>query len=139
MDEMYTLIRFTGPRFFSLMLPGYTAYILDFLYAANSIISNSDLKGKQTALIWETKKNLNVVWSHEFFLTYVYFCLFLGVPRTEATSIVGSLLAFPPMLQTIPLLLPNPHELTLISSTDVKDQIIGVLLKSGKKEPKFHF
>ena len=46
MDEMYTLIRFTGPRFFSLMLPGYTAYILDFLYAANSIISNSDLKGK---------------------------------------------------------------------------------------------
>ena len=58
-----------------------------------------------------------------------------GVPRTEATSIVGSLLAFPPMLQTIPLLLPNPHELTLISSADVKDQIIGVLLKSGKKEP----
>ena len=46
MDEMYTLIRFTGSRFFSLMLPGYTAYILDFLYAANSIISNSDLKGR---------------------------------------------------------------------------------------------
>ena len=45
MDEMYTLIRFTGPRFFSLMLPGYTAYVLDFLYAANTIISNSDLKG----------------------------------------------------------------------------------------------
>ena len=99
---MYTLIRFTGPRFFSLMLPGYTAYILDFLYAANSVISNSDLK---------------------------------GVPRTEATSIVGSLLAFPPILQNIPLLLPNPNEISLISSTDVKDQIIGVLLKSGKKEP----
>lgn len=99
---MYTLIRFTGPRFFSLMLPGYTAYILDFLYAANSVISNSDLK---------------------------------GVPRTEATSIVGSLLAFPPILQNIPLLLPNPNELSLISSADVKDQIVGVLLKSGKKEP----
>ena len=73
-----------------------------------------------------------------FFLKTIYIptCFFLlGVPRTEATSIVGSLLAFPPMLQTIPLLLPNPHELTLISSTDVKDQIIGVLLKSGKKEP----
>ena len=78
MDEMYTLIRFTGPRFFSLMLPGYTAYILDFLYAANSIISNSDLKGKQTALIWETKKNLNVVWFGltSFFLNYLYTCLF---------------------------------------------------------------
>ena len=74
------------------MMPGYTAYILDFLYAANSVISNSDLK---------------------------------GVPRTEATSIVGSLLAFPPILQNIPLLLPNPNEISLISSTDVKDQIIG--------------
>ena len=138
MDEMYTLIRFTGPRFFSLMLPGYTAYILDFLYAANSIISNSDLKGKQKALIWETKRNFKcgLVWSHEFFFNLCMdLFILLGVPRTEATSIVGSLLAFPPMLQTIPLLLPNPHELTLISSTDVKDQIIGVLLKSGKKEP----
>ncbi len=103
MDEMYTLIRYTGPRFFSLMLPGYTAYVLDFLYAANAIISNSDLK---------------------------------GVPRTEATSIVGTLLAFPPILHNIPLLVPNSGpEWNLISSADVKDQIVGVLLKSGKKEP----
>ena len=102
MDTMNTLIRFTGPRFFSIMLPGYTAYILDFLYAANCIISTSDLK---------------------------------GVPRTEATSIVGTLLAFPPVVKDLPLLVPNPHCLELISSADVKDQIVGVLLKSGKKEP----
>ena len=101
-DVTNSLIRYTGPRFFSLMLPGYTAYILDFLYAANSIISTSELK---------------------------------GVPRTEATSVVGALLAFPSVLTEIPLLLPNSHELSLISSADVKDQIIGVLLKSGKKEP----
>ena len=102
MDTMNTLIRFTGPRFFSIMLPGYSAYILDFLYAANCIISTSDLK---------------------------------GVPRTEATSIVGTLLAFPPIVKDLPLLVPNPHCLELISSADVKDQIVGVLLKSGKKEP----
>ena len=102
MDTMNTLIRFTGPRFFSIMLPGYTAYILDFLYAANCIISTSELK---------------------------------GVPRTEATSIVGTLLAFPPIVKDLPLLVPNPHCLELISSADVKDQIVGVLLKSGKKEP----
>lgn len=102
LDVMNTLIKFTGPRFFSLMLPGYTAYILDFLFAANCIISTTDLK---------------------------------GVPRTEATSVVGALLSFPSILSDIPLLLPNDHELSLISSADVKDQIIGVLLKSGKKEP----
>lgn len=102
MDMMYTLVKFTGPRFFSLMLPGYTAYVLDYLYAANTIISTAELK---------------------------------GVPRTEATSIVGALLAFPTLLSNIPVLLPNPNETTLIGSTDAKDQIIGVLLKSGKKEP----
>ena len=102
MEAMNTLIKFTGPRFFSLMLPGYTAYILDFLYAANCIISTSELK---------------------------------GIPRNEATTIVGTLLAFPPLLKDLPLLVPTPQELTLISSADVKDQIIGVLLKSGKKEP----
>eukprot|EP00095_Tigriopus_kingsejongensis_P007384 maker-scaffold1916_size24942-snap-gene-0.4 protein:Tk07384 transcript:maker-scaffold1916_size24942-snap-gene-0.4-mRNA-1 annotation:"250 kda substrate of akt" len=102
LDVMNTLIKYTGPRFFSLMLPGYTAYILDFLFAANCTISTSELK---------------------------------GVPRTEATSVVGALLAFPSILEDIPLLLPNSHELSLISSADVKDQIIGVLLKSGKKEP----
>ena len=87
---------------FPCITTGYTAYILDYLYAANCIISTSELK---------------------------------GVPRTEATSIVGALLAFPAILPDVPLLLPNSNELSLISSADVKDQIIGVLLKSGKKEP----
>lgn len=72
------------------------------LFAANCIISTSELK---------------------------------GVPRNEATTIVGTLLAFPPVVKDLPLLLPSKNELTLISSAEVKDQIIGVLLKSGKKEP----
>ena len=37
-DVTHTLLKFTGPRFFSLMLPGYTAYVLDFLFAANAIV-----------------------------------------------------------------------------------------------------
>lgn len=102
-EAMNTLVRFTGPRFFSLMLPGFTAFILDFLYAANCIVSTAELK---------------------------------GVPRTEATSLVGALLAFPPAVRDLPLLVPNPKGLgELVSSADVKDQVIGVLLKSGKKEP----
>ena len=70
-----------------------------------------------------------------FHNSFDFFSDLKGVPRTEATQIVGSLLAFPPILHNIPLLLPNPNELSLISSADVKDQIVGVLLKSGKKEP----
>jgi hypothetical protein len=61
--------------------------------------------------------------------------LFSGVPRTEATSIVGALLPFPSVVSDVPLLLPSPNELSLVSSVDLKEQIIGVLLKSGKKEP----
>ena len=58
-----------------------------------------------------------------------------GFPRTEATSIVGALLPFPTVVTDVPLLLPSPNELSLVSSVDLKEQIIGVLLKSGKKEP----
>ena len=90
-DVMNTLIKYTGPRFFSLMLPGYTAYILDFLFATNCLISTGDLK---------------------------------GVPRTEATSIVGALLSFPSVvLPDVPLLVPTANEFALISSADVKDQV----------------
>ena len=65
--------------------------------------------------------------------------LVLGVPRTEATSIVGALLPFPSVVTDVPLLLPSPNELSLVSSVDLKEQIIGVLLKSGKKEPAGRF
>ncbi len=65
-------------------------FLQDYLYAANCVISSSELK---------------------------------GVPRTEATSVVGALLPFPAILPDIPLLLPNSNELSLISSADVKDQV----------------
>ncbi len=58
---------------------------------------------------------------------------------------MGALLPFPAILRPdVPLLLPGSgcpsadgtvSELELVSSADVKDQFIGVLLKSGKKEP----
>ena len=47
-DVTHTLLKFTGPRFFSLMLPGYTAYVLDFLFAANAIVSTAELKVQLT-------------------------------------------------------------------------------------------
>jgi len=105
-DEMNTVVKFTGARFFSLMLPGYSAYVLDFLYAANCLISSPDLK---------------------------------GVPRTEATSVVGALLSFPAVVaalgKPVPLLVPSTGRFGLATAADIKDQIVGVLLKSGKKEP----
>ena len=41
-DVTNTLIKYTGPRFFSLMLPGYTAYILVRKYG------NDDLSFKRS-------------------------------------------------------------------------------------------
>eukprot|EP00092_Neocalanus_flemingeri_P011414 GFUD01012300.1.p1 GENE.GFUD01012300.1~~GFUD01012300.1.p1 ORF type:complete len:1967 (-),score=283.48 GFUD01012300.1:286-6186(-) len=101
-DTLYNLVRFTGSRFFSLTLPGYSAFLFDYLAASNSIISSQELK---------------------------------GVPRTEAVSIAGSLLAYPSMLPSLNLLLPSPDQLNLVSSKDLQDQVIAVLLKAGKKEP----
>ena len=42
-DTVHTLVRFTGSRFFSLALPGYSSFLLDYLAAANSIISTQVL------------------------------------------------------------------------------------------------
>ena len=101
-DTLYNIVRFTGSRFFSLSLPGYSLYLCDYLAAANTIISSPDLK---------------------------------GVPRTEAVSIVGSLLSYPSALPSLSMLLPAPDQLSLVSSKDLQDQVIAVLLKAGKKEP----
>ena len=101
-DTLYNIVRFTGSRFFSLSLPGYSLYLFDYLAAANTIIASQEMK---------------------------------GVPRTEAVSIVGSLLSYPSMLPTLSLLLPSPDQLSLVSSKDLQDQVIAVLLKAGKKEP----
>merc|ERR1719410_751567 len=101
-DTLYNIVRFTGSRFFSLALPGYSLYLFDYLAAADSIISSPELK---------------------------------GVPRTEAVSIVGSLLSYPSTLPSLSILLPRPDQLSLISSTELQDRVIAVLLKAGKKEP----
>ncbi|XP_024085284.1 ral GTPase-activating protein subunit alpha-1 isoform X2 [Cimex lectularius] len=39
-----TLIKHCGPRFFSIQLPGFSLLIADFIEAANSVISSSDLR-----------------------------------------------------------------------------------------------
>ncbi|XP_063231262.1 LOW QUALITY PROTEIN: ral GTPase-activating protein subunit alpha-1 [Bacillus rossius redtenbacheri] len=39
-----TLVQFCGPRFFSLMLPGHSLLLLDFIHATNTIVSSSDLR-----------------------------------------------------------------------------------------------
>ncbi|XP_034238105.1 probable Rho GTPase-activating protein CG5521 isoform X3 [Thrips palmi] len=41
---MNSLVKFCGPRFFSLQLPGFSLLLLDFIHAANTIVSTSDLR-----------------------------------------------------------------------------------------------
>ena len=47
-----------------------------------------------------------------------------GVPRTEAVSITGSLLAFPSVVMNVPLLMPSPDKLTMVSSHELQDQVL---------------
>jgi len=45
-QEMINIIvKYCGPRFFSLQLPGYSLLMFDFLHAANVVLSSSDMKG----------------------------------------------------------------------------------------------
>ena len=49
--------------------------------------------------------------------------LFQGLPRTEAVSIVGSLLPYPSVVSSLPLLMPAADQLSLVSSQDLQDQV----------------
>ncbi|CAL1547567.1 unnamed protein product [Lymnaea stagnalis] len=56
-------------------------------------------------------------------------------PRAEAVTVLGSLLCYPHHLQEIPVLEPETMRTINISSADLKDLVLDLLLKAGKREP----
>ncbi|XP_041353753.1 ral GTPase-activating protein subunit alpha-1-like isoform X2 [Gigantopelta aegis] len=56
-------------------------------------------------------------------------------PREEAVSVLGSLLCFSNHFNKLPVLQPNTMDMTQLSSKDLKEHIINLLLKAGKREP----
>ncbi|XP_057358659.1 ral GTPase-activating protein subunit alpha-2 isoform X1 [Manis pentadactyla] len=60
----------------------------------------------------------------------------LAVPRSEALTILGSLVCFPNTYQEIPLLQSVPEANEVITGTkDVKHYLINILLKNATEEP----
>ncbi|XP_071963778.1 ral GTPase-activating protein subunit alpha-2-like [Antedon mediterranea] len=59
----------------------------------------------------------------------------LDAPRTEAISLIGSLVCFPNLFCEIPLLQPSSKEISTMTCGDVKDHLITILLKCGRREP----
>jgi hypothetical protein len=59
-------VRFTGSRFFSLALPGYSAFLFDYLSAANSIIASQEFKGTvpTTNLYYISRQLVLWIWIH---------------------------------------------------------------------------
>lgn len=78
---LYTIIQNTGPRLFSLNLPGSSLLFLDYIQAANIILSSQDIEA----------------------------------PRTEAVSILGSLLSLPMTMAKLPVLQPNESQIATTS------------------------
>ncbi|XP_063984657.1 probable Rho GTPase-activating protein CG5521 isoform X4 [Diachasmimorpha longicaudata] len=98
---IHALIKYTGPRFFSLKLPGSSLLILDYIHAANSILGSQDVEA----------------------------------PRTEAVSILGSLLSLPISAGNFPVFQPNACEIETIMCPDAKELILNILMRSCRREP----
>ncbi|XP_053985906.1 ral GTPase-activating protein subunit alpha-1 isoform X6 [Hylaeus volcanicus] len=98
---LHVLVKYTGPRFFSLNLPGSSLLILDYIHAANVILSSQDIEA----------------------------------PRTEAVSIIGSLLSLPATTVKLPVLQPTPTDILTMTCPDAKEHIITILLRSCRREP----
>ncbi|KAK7504780.1 hypothetical protein BaRGS_00003808 [Batillaria attramentaria] len=56
-------------------------------------------------------------------------------PRAEAVSILGALLSLPNHYRELPVLQPGCLTTAQIQSDELKDRIIDLLLKAGKREP----
>ncbi|KAH9496143.1 Ral GTPase-activating protein subunit alpha-1 [Bulinus truncatus] len=56
-------------------------------------------------------------------------------PRPEAVTVLGSLLCYPHHLQEIPVLEPESMKTISISSSGLKNKVLDLLLRAGKKEP----
>ncbi|XP_049857449.1 probable Rho GTPase-activating protein CG5521 isoform X1 [Schistocerca gregaria] len=97
-----TIVQYCGPRFFSLMLPGYSLLMYDFIHAANTVLSSNDIA---------------------------------TAPRTEAASILGTLLCLSSTFPELPVLQPTVKEFSVRSCVDAKDHIVPILLRCGKREP----
>ncbi|XP_057662756.1 ral GTPase-activating protein subunit alpha-1 [Diorhabda carinulata] len=98
-----TCLKYLGPRFFSLQLPGASLLILDFIHACNVILNNTEKL--------ETS------------------------PRTEAMSFLANLLSQTEHFNSISVLQPD-SDMHVISCPDVKDHIVSILLRAGRREPK---
>ncbi|KAL8608299.1 hypothetical protein ACOMHN_042166 [Nucella lapillus] len=56
-------------------------------------------------------------------------------PRAEAVSILGTLLSFPNHYMEVPVLQSSLLTTALVEADELKDHIIDLLLKAGKREP----
>lgn len=108
---LHALVKYTGPRLFSLNLPGSSLLILDYIQASNVILSSQDLE----VLIIDNFHYflflflLIKIQSQSSFFNENFF--FIKAPRTEAVSILGSLLSLPSTASKLPVLQPDRTEI----------------------------
>ncbi|XP_020286965.1 probable Rho GTPase-activating protein CG5521 isoform X8 [Pseudomyrmex gracilis] len=98
---LHVLVKYTGPRLFSLNLPGSSLLILDYIHAANMILSSQDVEA----------------------------------PRTEAVSIIGSLLSLPVATMKLPMLQPTGSNIVTMTCPEAKEHILTILMRSCRREP----
>ncbi|KAB0803388.1 hypothetical protein PPYR_00358 [Photinus pyralis] len=101
-SALNTVLRYLGPRFLSLQLPGSSLLLLDLIQACNSVLNSNDISS--------------------------------ATPRSEAVSILSSLLSFPDDLSQILVLQPEPN-IQMMPCPDIKEHVVTILLRAGRREP----
>ncbi|KAI5706364.1 hypothetical protein M8J75_007340 [Diaphorina citri] len=96
------IIKYTGPRFLSLNLPGSSLLYLDIIHACNKVIISPDLR---------------------------------ATPRTEAVSMLATLLGILDTHKHVAMLQPNSPLFQVTQCPDAKDLVLNILLRCGKTEP----
>ncbi|XP_077536712.1 ral GTPase-activating protein subunit alpha-2 isoform X3 [Haemaphysalis longicornis] len=136
------IVKYCGTKFFASKLPGHTVLLLNFIRGASTIVNSNAIKGTEA---WpQLERSL---WLLSLSVpSLVAATAVLQMPRTEAVTLLASLLCFPNVYRQGGLLvLPcsaapgeEPEGRTtqaLAPLTDAKDLIVDLLLKAGKADP----
>ncbi len=117
-DTSSVLIRHCGTLLFTLPLPGATLLTLDFIRAANSIASNTDLRD-----VSHNKCPTDTHWmgfNCEVMRSNDSSAVVFQAPRADAICLLGALLCFPNHFATLPVLQSSEVDLKVTACPDIK-------------------
>lgn len=118
-DMSYVAVRYLGgSRFLSLLLPGHSLLLLDFVHACTLILTGFENSAPMIQSESDVEGNMNQ-----------------STPRAIAAGLLCSLLCCPKSSLPNPVLKPSATIVDTLDCPDLQEHILSVVLRCARREP----